>query len=155
MQDFRWLKELWEGLRYLGQNTERLTALPVTGNLFTVAGGRILLTGILGEITAGCDANPTATRLTAVPTVGTTVNLCAATDIASYALGDLLGITGVPTDPLLPAVTSGSIPGMTMPVIVKAGTISMVVAVAGQVTGRVRWTLKWVPFDSTASVLPA
>lgn len=155
MQDLRWLQDLWLGRRNLGQNTERATALPITGSLFTVAGGRILVTLILGELTVACDANATAARLTATPTVGTARDICAATNIASYAIGDLLGITGVPTDALLPAITGGAIPGQTMGVVVKAGTIDLNIAVAGQVTGRVRWTLKWMPIDDAASVAAA
>jgi len=150
--DFRWLKQLWEGRRLLGQTAEFGAALPASGTLFTIAGGRILITSIIGEITASCDANATAIRLQADPTTGTTVNLCTATDIASYIAGDILGITGIPTDPMLPATTSGAIPAQTMGVVCNIGTITMVLGAAGQVTGRVRWTLHWIPLDSGSAV---
>ncbi|MDD5510528.1 MAG: hypothetical protein PHI12_06955 [Dehalococcoidales bacterium] len=155
MMDFRWLHDLWLGRRMLGQITERLTALPISGNLFTVAGGKIIVYSIVGTITAACDANATATSLVATPTVGTAAAMCTPTNIASYALGDILGITGIPTDALLPAATGGAIPAQTVGVVVQPGTIDMLVAVAGQVTGRVRWTLHWMPLDTAASVLPA
>ena len=152
---FRWIRELWLGIKKLGQTTERATALPATGNLFTVSGGRIMVTQLIGELTAACDANPTATRIVATPTAGTPRNMCAALDIASYAIGDLLGITGINTDAMIPPVTGGAVEGQTMGVIVKPGVINMIVAAAGQVTGRVRWTLKWVPVDDGAAVVAA
>ncbi len=155
MLDFRWLQSLYLGKRIYGQTTERVTALPATGSLFTVSGGKICVTSIVGTLTAACDANATVTSLNANPTVGTTVAMCLGTNIASYAIGDVLGITGIPTDALLPAATGGGIPAQTVFWIVQAGTIDMAIAVAGQVTGRVRWTLKWFPFDAAASVAPA
>lgn len=157
MIDLRWLRDLWQGKRLLGQVTERLTFLPATGSLFTVSGGRILVTSIVGELTAACDANATLSRLTATPTggTGTARDICTPLNIASYAIGDLLGITGIPIDAMLPAATGGTIPGQTVGVVVKAGTIDLNVAVAGQVLGRVRWTLHWIPLDAAASVAPA
>lgn len=152
---FRWLRELWLGLKTLGQTTERATALPATGNLFTVAGGRIMVKQLIGELTAACDANATATRIVATPTAGTARDMCAALDIASYAIGDLLGITGINTDAMIPPATGGAVEGQTMGVIVKPGVINMIVAAPGQVTGSVRWTLKWVPIDTAASVVAA
>lgn len=149
------LKEIWQGKRALGQTTERAAALPVTGSLFTVSGGRVLVTSILGEITAALDGNATSSKLVATPTVGTPRDMCAATDIASYALGDELGISGLNTDDLAPPATSSSIEGQTVPVLVKAGTIGLNVAAGGQVTGRVRWTIKWIPYDPGASVQAA
>ena len=50
---FRWIREIWLGRRALGQTTEKLTAVMtgITYSLFTITGGRILVTQILGEVT--------------------------------------------------------------------------------------------------------
>ncbi len=152
MEDYRWLRQLYEAKRNMGIPVVRATALPATGNLFQVIGGKAWITSLVGEITVGMDANATSSLIRAVPTVGTTTNLCLATDIASYAIGDLVGISGVPTDALLPAISGSAIPGMTFPVIVKTGFINLLVAVAGQVLGRIAWTINYVPLDPSVSI---
>lgn len=145
----------WDKIGALGERAERATALPITESLFTVSGGRVLVTSIVGELTTACDANATVSKLQANPTTGTTRDLCTAVDIASYAIGDLIGISGVAADALLPPASAGSIEGMTMPVVVQEGTIDLDVAAAGQITGRVKWTLRYQAIDEGAVVVPA
>ncbi len=159
MLHITWIKELWEGKRLpLGETVERGTALPASESLFTVSGGKILLTELIGTITAGLDANATSAKIVATPTVGTARDLCTAVNIASYAIGDLVGISGgVIGGPgaLQPAATGGAISGLTTPMIIQAGTIDLNVAAPGQVTGRIRWTPKYLRLDSGASVAAA
>jgi len=152
---FRWIREIWLGRRALGQTTERATAVltAATVNLFTVSGGRILVTQILGEITTVMQALATNIRLQGNPTTGTARNLCANLNIASYAEGDLLGITGVSTDPMVPPASGGALEGQTFGVIVQEGTIDIISDAAP--TGSVQWTLKWIPFDTGAAVVAA
>lgn len=152
---FRWIRELWLGQRSLGQTTEQPTAVitAVTRNLFTVSGGRIIVTQILGEITTVIQNLATNINLQANPTAGTTRQLCAALNIAAYAVGDLLGITGINTDPMIPPASSGVLEAQTMGVIVQEGTIDLVSDAAP--TGSVQWTLKWIPLDSGAAVVAA
>ncbi|MCR4332277.1 MAG: hypothetical protein NUV34_06175 [Sulfuricaulis sp.] len=152
---YKWIKEVWEGKRQLGENVERATAIPATASLFTIAGGKIMLTAIVGTITASLDANATAVKLVATPTVGTATDMCTAVNIASYVIGDLISITGTVGDALLPAATAGVIRAMVTPLIVQAGTIDMDLGAGGQVTGRIRWTLKYIPLDAGASVVAA
>ncbi|MCR4332276.1 MAG: hypothetical protein NUV34_06170, partial [Sulfuricaulis sp.] len=137
MRDFRFIREVWEGKRSLGPVVEFAAALPATGTLFTVAGGRIVVTSIVGEITVVMDANATALKLVATPTSGTATDMCTATDVASYAAGDLLSITGDPVDPLLPVASAGIVMAQQVGVVVKAGTIDMDLGAGGQVTGRI------------------
>jgi len=124
-----------------------------TVNLFTISGGRILVTQILGEITTVIQVLATNVYLQANPTTGTTRGMCAALNISGYAEGDLLGITGVNTDPMIPPASSGVIEGQTFGVIVQEGTIDLVSDAAP--TGSVKWTLKWVPIDTGAAVVAA
>lgn len=151
--DFRWLKELWQGKKFLGPVVERVTAVPVTGTLYTVAGGRIIVTSIVGQVTIVMNAVATVVRLIATPTLGTARNMCEDVDIQGFAEGDLVGITGVPGDDLIPAAgtSSGSIPAQTLGVVVKPGTIRMNLG-AGGTTGSIRWTLHYIPLDNTATV---
>ena len=145
----------WEKIVALGEKAERATARPATGSLFTISGGRILMTSIVGELTAACDANATASKLQANPTTGTTRNLCTAVDIASYAIGDLIGISGIAADALLPPATAGSIEGMTTPCVLQEGTLDLNVAAGGQVTGRVKWTMRYIALDQGPQVVAA
>ena len=152
---FRWIRDLWLGRRQLGQTTERVTAVvtAATVPLFTVSGGRIKVTQIIGEVTTVMQALATNARLSHNPTTGTTRNLCANLNIASYAAGDLLGISGVNTDPMIPPATGGAIEAQTMGVIVQEGTIDLISDAAP--TGSIQWTLKWIPVDAGAAVVAA
>ena len=152
---FRWLREIYLGRRALGQTTERATAVitAATVNLFTVSGGRIVVTQILGEITTVIQALATNIRLQANPTIGTTRQMCVDRNIAAYAQGDLLGITGVNTDQMIPPASSGVLEAQTFGVIVQEGTIDLISDAAP--TGSVMWTLKWVPIDTGAAVVAA
>lgn len=153
---FRWIRDLWLGRRLLGQTVEQPTAVitAVTRNLFTVAGGRIIITQILGEVTTGIQALATNVRLSHNPTAGTTRNLCANLNIISYIQGDLLGITGVNTDPMIPPATAGALEAQTMGVIVQEGTIDLISDAAPD-PGSVQWTLKYIPLDNGATVVAA
>lgn len=145
----------WDKIGALGEVAERATALPATGSLFTISGGRVLMTLIVGELTVTCDANATASKLQGNPDTGTTRDLCTAVDIASYAKGDLIGITGVAANALLPPASAGSIEGMTVPVVLQEGTLDLNVAAAGQVDGRVKWTMRYQALDQGAQVVAA
>jgi hypothetical protein len=152
---FRWIREMYEGRRLLGQSVARATATIALGttNLFTVTGGRIIVTLILGELTIAMGAGATNIRLQADPTTGTTRNMCANLNVASYALGDLLGITGVNTDAMIPPATGGALEAQTMGVIVQEGTIDLVSDAVN--AGSVAWTLKYIPIDAGAVVTAA
>ena len=88
-----------------GVRVQRVTyQLAVTAGLamFSVAGGRILLTAIIGEFTEDVNALCNVS-LRANPTTGTTNVLCAPLNVDTYVVGDAVTITGVPTDAMIPA----------------------------------------------------
>ena len=67
-----------------GTRVDRATAtLPQTTNapIFTIAGGRVTVYLLVGEVTTIIQAQANATKLTAVPTAGSAVDLCATVDI--------------------------------------------------------------------------
>lgn len=122
--------------------------------IFTVAGGRVLLTNIVGSITTliGGAANYSLQFNPTVATATTTA-LCVATNINAYPIGDVLGITGVPTDGLIPGAAGGAIPSMTMPVMLTAGAIELICDAAPG--GAVLWTVWYKPLDDAGYVVAA
>jgi hypothetical protein len=139
----------------LGRKVDRATAaLPQTaaGTLFTVSGGRILLTSIVGEVTTVIQTQACNTKLQSVPTTGTTVDLCAVLDITADEVGCLYGITGTFATALVGA-NAGATVIPTQPVIVPIGAIKLNCAASN--TGSVKWSITYVPFDDGASVAAA
>jgi len=139
----------------LGLQVLRATAtLPqgAAGALFTIAGGRIVLTSIVGEVTTLIQTVANATKLTSNPTVGTSVDMCGTLDITADEVGCLYGITGVPATALL-----GTNAGLTVQMynyqILPIGTIDL--DCAGSATGSVKWQLTYFPLDDGASVAAA
>jgi hypothetical protein len=60
----------------LGGSGSRWTGRPplptAQAALFTVAGGRVIVTGLIGEVTTVCDGTATTLKITGNPTTGTT-----------------------------------------------------------------------------------
>ena len=136
----------------LGKRVDRATAtLPQTaaGALFNVLGGRVAITQIVGEVTTVIQTQANNTKLTANPTTGTSVDICAALDISADEAGCLYGITGLNTDALL-GIDAGALPGQLRPVIVNVGTIDL--DCAANNTGSVKWSITYVPIDAGASI---
>jgi len=148
---------------FLGTKVDRATAtLPqtATGALFTVAGGRVLLTSIVGEVTTALGATATSLNLVHTPTVGTVGDLCAATVCTSDSVGTLYGITGIPAD-LMSAEKNG---GTVVPVDYNTGLpLRGLILPIGAIglkstandTGSVKWSITYVPYDDPASVTAA
>lgn len=138
----------------LGASVSRAAAaLPATttGNLFTVTGGRILLTGIVGEVTTVIQTQACNASLVVDPTVaGSNVALCAVLNISALAVGTLLSITGVAAT----AMQSGlAVVGMTTPWIIPPGAIGLLTSATN--TGAVSWKLWYMPLDTGAVVAAA
>ncbi|MEA5366096.1 hypothetical protein VA596_41670 [Amycolatopsis sp., V23-08] len=139
----------------LGRKVDRATAaLPQTaaGTLFTVTGGRIVLTSIVGEVTTVIQTQANNTKLQSVPTTGSAVDLCAVLDITADEVGCLYGITGLFSDALVGAAAGASVLPRN-PVIVPIGAIKLNCAASN--TGAVKWSITYVPLDDNASVAAA
>lgn len=124
-----------------------------TASLFTVTGGRVLLTGIVGEVTTQIGATPTNAKLISTPTTGTAVDLCAALAVAGKEVGTLLGITGIFADALVGANAGATV----MPqraVVVPIGNIGLNTS-ANAGGGSIKWTLTYAPLDTGAVVAAA
>jgi hypothetical protein len=138
----------------IARSCERATAaLPqtATGALFTVT-GNIIIVDIVGEVTTVIETQANATKLTANPTVGADVDLCATLDITAKAAGSTMNITGTLANAMV-NVAGGAAIAQAGRVIVHAGTIDLICAASN--TGAIKWTLHWIPVDKTSNVVAA
>lgn len=139
----------------VGTKVDRATAnIPqtATGTLFTVSGGRILVTSILGEVTTAIQAQANAVKLRATPTTGSVNDLSGTVDINGAAVGSLLGATGLAADALVLS-TGGGVSNLRNPIIVAIGNIGLNTAASS--TGQIKWSLTYVPYDNGATVVAA
>lgn len=135
-----------------GQATDRATAaLPTVGSgtIFTVAGGRIFLLGLIGEVTTIIQAQATTLKAIFTPTTGTSGDLSATVDLNAKEVGALLGITGVPADAMV-ALACGA-PMCTRPNVLPAGNLRLTTGATS--TGSVKWRCFWLPMDVGATVV--
>jgi hypothetical protein len=142
----------------MGFRTERATAaLPQTaaGSLFTISGGRVRVTAIIGEVTTVIQTQANNTKLVFNPDdTGATQDLCAVLDITADAVGTMYSITGTPATAMQDALNFlPSSKVLAQPLILKAGAIQLDCAASN--TGSVKWTLFWQPLDDGASVVAA
>lgn len=138
-----------------GLAVERATAaLPQTTQsaLFTVTGGRVLVTSIVGEVTTVIQTQANNTKIVANPTTGTDVDLCAVLDISADQVGCLYGITGTFATAMVGA-NAGATVACATPIVVPVGTIDL--SCAASSTGSVKWKITYVPLDDGAAVTAA
>jgi hypothetical protein len=137
----------------LGSRVEKSTGTlaATTISLFTVAGGKVLITSIVGEVTTAITV-ANSYKLQHNPTVGTTKDLCAATDIGTTdtPLGNLLGFQGLTGDSIVTG--PGAVPTIKQPIVLTAGVIE---SVSAGTDGVINWVITYVPLDNGASVVAA
>lgn len=119
-----------------------------TLNLFSVTGGRILITSLVGQVTTAIQAQADAVKLQTVSTAGAVVSdLCATVDVNAAVVGTLLGLTGTAATA---AVLGSSVP-QTNEVIVAPGFVRMNAAASN--TGQMSWLLTYIPLDDGGTVV--
>lgn len=130
------------------------SALPQTAQsaLFTVTGGRVMILGIVGEVTTIIQNQANNTKIVANPTVGTDVDLCTVLSTANKEVGTLFGITGTFATAMVGA-NAGAAVFPANPVVVPAGTIDLNCASSN--TGAVKWDIWYLPLDDGAVVTAA
>ncbi len=140
----------------LGLSASRATAtLPQTaqGAIFTISGGRVLVTSLIGTVTTATGATATTLKITGNPTTGTDVDLATATSVASKEIGSIITLPAA----LAGAVTVANAGGTTMPIgsglILNVGTLDIVTSASN--TGSVKWDITYIPIDAGASVAAA
>ncbi len=149
----------------LGTFVERATnACPqnVWENIFTVTGGNVLMTMLIGERTIIQAAGASNLDIQIDPTAGAAVSFSAVTVITGDAVGTIYTFTGNPADACYVGLavpggmaggalaTGGSMHGWVIP----PGTVEWRESAAAG-TGSVQWYMFYVPIDRVASVAAA
>ena len=138
----------------VGIRVEKAAAtLPATtyGALFTIAGGRVIIMAIVGEVKTICDATVTNLKLTATPTTGTAVDVATNVAIANKEVGTLFGVSAYGS--ALVASNAGSTAIAQTPFVVPIGTLGLTTSATN--TGAAKWVVCYVPLDDGASVVSA
>lgn len=121
--------------------------------LFTVSGGRVLLLGLVGEVTTVIQTQANNTKLKLNPdATGADQDLCAVLDISADAVGELYTISGTVGDAMRSDLLVGN-PILTNPLVLSEGAIELDCAASN--TGSVAWDLIYVPLDDGAAVAAA
>jgi hypothetical protein len=136
-----------------------------TKDLFTVSGGMVLVTSLVGKVTTAMTVANTV-KLVANPTTGTSSDLVAATDLGTTdtPAGNLLSISGAPTGSIVQGIGAvGKYPiakvsadylGAVDGIYVAAGVIQQVTTGTSP-DGAITWYLSYVPIDTGAAVAAA
>lgn len=130
-------------------------AVPQTGDmtLFTIAGGRVKLLDIIGEVTTQIGAVANATLLKLNPTgAGATTDLCTAVTINAINVGCLITIDGTLGNPLL-LPYDVPIAYQALPLVLPPGTLELECAASDGGTGRVKWVAHYLPLEAGATLV--
>lgn len=139
----------------LGEAVTRAAALlPATTQapIFTVSGGKVLVTSLIGEVVVVMPATTNTTKVTGNPTSGTDVDWCTATSTASAEVGATfsLGASAL----AVKNAGGGSLGSIAPGYIAQVGTIDLVTT-GTAATGTVKWVLTYIPIDDGATVVAA
>jgi hypothetical protein len=141
----------------LGKSVARAAAvLPATTQaaIFTVSGGKVLVTSLIGEVVVALSATANTVKVTGNPTAGTDVDFCAVGTTTSKEVGSILSLPGVVASALTVNNAGGGNPISPTGQVAQIGTIDLVTS-ATQATGTVKWTLTYIPIDNGATVTAA
>lgn len=144
-------------LGILGKKVDRVTStLPATGDLtvFTVTGGRVIVTSLLGEVTTVIQAQANAIKFKSVPTTGTTKDISGTVDINAYEVGALVSMDGTALSTVLSGTNAGAALAMrAQGIFVPIGAIKLNTAATN--TGSMKWSITYIPYDDGASLAAA
>lgn len=141
----------------LGHHVARaLDTLPQTDTeaLFTISGGRVLITLLVGEVTTIIQNSDPVAKITANPTTGSSIDVGTTVDLTSLEVGGFVLCEGDGTALIksnagaAPAAASSSRPWI-MPI----GTIDLTTGASK--TGAIKWDLWFIPLDDGATVVAA
>lgn len=141
---------------YGARVTSGVTAITgaTTKALFTVTGGRVIITSFIGEVTTVIQAQANAAKIIFNPDgAGADTDLCATLDINADAVGLHYSVSGDYSVGLLEGVQTLEGPAMTDAFMLSEGSIGLNTAASS--TGAIQWTLSYVPLDDGAAVVSA
>lgn len=143
-----------------GQRVSKSTGVVANGEtpLFTIAGGKVLVTGLLGFVTVAIGSTVSNCKLVFDPTAaGTDFDLCTAVAITSDAVEQQYTIAGTveSVGGLLVAGAVGQCnPFFTDPLSLTPGQIHQNLS-ADPVGGEITWRVWYLPMDDGASIVAA
>lgn len=147
----------------LGFSVARNAAvLPATATTayFTVAGGRVIITSLVGTCTTVCSATATTLAIGTTPTSGTasTTSIATAVAITSKEVGTHVAVaasSGVGGALIVGtnASTPVYLPAQGVGFVLSAGTIDFTTSATN--TGAFKWNLTYLPLDAGATVVAA
>jgi hypothetical protein len=145
----------------LGVRVNKATGTVATGttSLFTIAGGRVVVTSLIGRVTTAIGATASNLKLVYNPTAaGTSFDLCTATAIESDAVEQTYSIDGsvntVGAVNVTGTVGQNASAIFSKPYILQAGTLEQSLS-ADPVGGAITWTVTYFPYDDGASLVAA
>jgi len=147
------LREIALG-RYVQGQSSTIGAGGGTKQLFTVAGGEVLITALWGKATTAITLDTETLAIQIDPTTGTTVTWVQATDVGTTdtAVGDILGFKDQGDGTVDFLVNGQPLSGY----IATTGEIELVAAnVTGTEDGVMDWFCTYVPLTAGASVVAA
>ena len=125
-----------------------------TGNIYTVAGGRILVVGLVGEVTTAVQNQACTLAIGTAPTVGTgsTTALGTASSIIAAPIGThFAAAPGSAT--VTDLSTQAGVLLQAARFVVNIGNITITTSATN--TGSVKWDLIYIPLDLAATVAAA
>lgn len=128
------------------------TLAATTVALYTIAGGRVMVTSMFGLVTTSITV-ANSYKLQMNPTTGDTQDLCAATDIGTTdtAAGSILqfGLSTTTAPPKLMSIGYGT---AVLNTVLPVGQIEHVSA---GTDGVISWYVTWIPMDDGATLVAA
>lgn len=141
----------------LGRKVDRTTSsLPATTDLtlFTITGGRIIVTSVVGEVTTAIQAQACAVKLKSVPTTGTAKDISGTLDVNAFEVGALISLDGTALTTALSGGNAGAALATTRGgVVVPIGALKVNTAATN--TGSVKWSITYIPYDDGSTVAAA
>jgi hypothetical protein len=145
------------GLLTLGIPVEKASATVPQGttqDIFTVAGGRVLVRLLLGEVTTILGATANDISVNTVPTVGTGYIIASGIEGNALEAGALMVVEGDGTALMITGKAgAGPIISGTGWWVCPAGTINF--ECAASTSGATKWKIFYFPLDDGASVVSA
>lgn len=143
-------------LEYGTQVLKAAQALPqtATSTLFTVTGGRIIITSLAGTVSTVIGGTATTLALGTAPTVGTaaTGGIASATAVTSKEAGTHIWLPSAAGSALNVGANAGAAAQLLggQAYVVSAGTLTW--TTSASTTGAISWALTYIPLDDGAAV---
>ncbi len=122
--------------------------------IFTVTGGKVLVTSLVGEVVVATPATTNVVKVTGNPTSGTDVDWTTTTSTASKEVGSVISLPVTAGGALVVANAGAGNAIAPNGYVAQIGTIDLVTS-GSAATGTIKWVCTYVPLDIGAAVVAA